>query len=91
MSNDLGIGLGPENMPFGLELMLQYKVVLDDSVVHNDEVAGTVAVWMGILLVGPPVSRPACMTDPGRSRQWGRFQVFTRLRSLPSARLRPSS
>ncbi len=52
-----------KRVPFFLELPLQIEVVLDDAVVHHDDVAGAVAMRVRVLLGRTAVRRPSCMAD----------------------------
>ena len=61
--DDLRVGLGDELVALLLELLLQIEVVLDDAVVDDDDLAGAVAVRMGVLLGRPSVRRPARVAD----------------------------
>src|SRR5215472_489800 len=61
--DDLGIGVGGELVAFLRELLLQAEVVLDDAVVDNDDLAGAVAMRMGVFLGGTAVRRPASVSD----------------------------
>ena len=61
--DDLGVGLGDELVSLPLQLLLQVEVVLDDAVVDDDDLAGAVAVRMGVLLGRPAVGRPARVAD----------------------------
>src|SRR5215831_13537764 len=63
MRNHFRVGLCLENVAFLLQLLFQRKVVLDDAVMHHDQVAGTVAMRMGILFGGASVRRPAGVAD----------------------------
>ena len=63
MRDDFGVGLGCELVAFGFQLRFQFQVVLNDSVVHHDDGAMTVAVRVSVLLGGSPVRRPACVPD----------------------------
>ena len=65
--DDLGIGLGFELVAFRLQLPLQRQVILDDAVMHHDDVALTVAVRVRVLLGGPPVRRPTRVPDAERA------------------------
>ena len=67
MRDDLGVGLGLEEMAFMLELMLQREVVLDNAVVYHHHVVLTVAVRVRVLFRGPSVSRPSRMADAERA------------------------
>ena len=46
-----------------LQLVLQVEVVLDDAVVHDDDLAGAVLVRMGVLFSRPAVRGPARVAD----------------------------
>ena len=61
--DDLGVGLGDEAVALLLELPLQVEVVLDDAVVHDDDLSGAVAVGVRVLLGRPAVRRPARVAD----------------------------
>src|SRR5205814_2100490 len=61
--DDLGVGLGDEAVPLRLQLVLQIEVVLDDAVVDDDDLAGAVAMRMGVLLGRTSVRRPAGVAD----------------------------
>ena len=61
--DDLGVGLGDELVALLLQLLLQIEVVLDDAVVDDDDLAGAVAVRMGVLFGRPAVRRPARVAD----------------------------
>ena len=61
--DDLGVGLGDEAVAFLLQLPLQIEVVLDDAVVHDDDLARAVAVRVRVLLGRPAVRRPARVAD----------------------------
>ena len=61
--DDLGVGLGDELVALPLQLLLQVEVVLDDAVVDDDDLAGAVAVRVGVLLGRPAVRRPARVAD----------------------------
>jgi len=50
-------------VPFALQLVLQLEVVLDDAVVDDDDLAGAIAVRVGVLLRRPAVRRPAGVAD----------------------------
>jgi hypothetical protein len=61
--DDFGIGLGMKDVAGGFEVVLELKIVFDDAVVDNDDVAVGVAVGVGVFLSGTAVSRPAGMAD----------------------------
>ena len=54
-------------MAFGLQLLFQGQVILDDAVVHHHDVAGAIAVRVGVFLGGAPVRGPARMPDAVRA------------------------
>ena len=70
--DDLGVGLGDELVALPLQLLLQIEVVLDDAVVDDDDLAGAVAVRMGVLLGRPAVRRPARVADAVVARRSAR-------------------
>ena len=45
------------------ELFLQAEVILDDAVVHDDDLAGAVAMGMGVFLGGAAVGSPSGVPD----------------------------
>ena len=61
--HDLRIGLRDEGVAFSNQLLLQLEIVLDDAVVDDDDLAGAVAMRMGVLLGRPPVRGPARVAD----------------------------
>ncbi len=61
MSDDLGIGLGGEDMAEALELAPQLAEVLDDAVVHDRDPVGRMR--MGVGLARPAMRRPAGVAD----------------------------
>ena len=63
MRDDLGVGFGREGVALRLELALQFEVILDDAVVHDDDAPRAVAVGMGIFLGWPAVRRPSRVAD----------------------------
>ena len=86
--DDLGIGFRDERVPELLQLVLQVQVVLDDAVVHDDDLAGAVLVRMGVLLRGPAVRGPARVADAvdslERLRVDGLLEVHELARAAPS-------
>ena len=50
-------------MPTQLELLLHLRVVFDDAVVNDGDVARTVEVRMGVHRLGRPVGRPASVAN----------------------------
>ncbi len=63
VGDDFGVGLGDEVVAFELELVFEGEVVFDDAVVDDDDVAGAVAMGMGVLLRGAAVGGPAGVAD----------------------------
>ena len=61
--DDLRVGFGDELVALALQLVLQIEVVLDDAVVDDDDLAGAIAVGMGVLFGRPAVRRPARVAD----------------------------
>jgi hypothetical protein len=57
------IRLGSELVPFLLERLLDFQVVFDDAVVHHDDRAAAVAMWVGVFLRGRAVRGPARVAD----------------------------
>ena len=57
------VGFGDERVAELLQLALQVEVVLDDAVVHDDDLAGAVLVRMRVLFGRPAVRRPARVAD----------------------------
>ena len=69
VGDDLGVGLGAEPMPLGLELAAQLGVILDDPVEDDLDPALAVPVRVGVLLAHPAVGRPASVGEPDRRRR----------------------
>ena len=63
VGDDFGVGLGAELVAFLDQLALQADVVLDDAVVHDNDLAGAVAMRMGVLFGGTSVRGPAGVAD----------------------------
>ena len=61
--DDFGIRFGDEFVAELLQLVLQVEVVLDDAVVHDDDLAGAVLVRMGVLFSRPAMRSPAGVAD----------------------------
>ena len=57
--DDLGVGLGREEVAFLDEALLQRGIVFDDAVVHDGDVAGAVGVRVRVFGVGFAVGGPA--------------------------------
>ena len=63
VGEDLGVGLGLENMASFFELRPKRQVVFDHAIVHEDEAPALVEVGMRILVGYAAVRRPARMAD----------------------------
>ena len=63
VGDDFGVGLGAELVAFVDQLLLQADIVLDDAVVHDDDLAGAVAMRMSVLFGGTAVRGPASVAD----------------------------
>jgi hypothetical protein len=63
MRDDLGVGFGDEPVALGLKLMFQREVILDDTVVNDDDVAFAVPVGVRVLFGRPAVRRPPRVAD----------------------------
>ncbi len=63
MGEHLGVGDGAEDMPALFERLLQLRVIFDDAVVNDGDVARAVEVRMGIYRLGGPVGRPASVAN----------------------------
>ena len=67
VDDDLGVGLGAERVPLGLERPLELAVVLHDPVQHDREPAVVApAERMRVLLGDRAVGCPARMPEAGR-------------------------
>ena len=87
VGDDFGVGLGGELVAFLDELLLQGEVVFDDAVVHDDDLAGAVAMGVRVLFGGAAVGGPAGVTDAvGAVERACSRMTSSRLRSLPWAR-----
>ena len=62
----LGVGLGGQRVAAGLEPVAQLAEVLDDAVVDDRDLAGAVAVRVGVEVVRPAVGRPARVGEADR-------------------------
>src|SRR6202008_1667694 len=60
--DDFGVRFGLKFVPFLDQLVLQLEVILDDSVVDDDNLPGAIAVRMRILFGGTAMRRPAGMS-----------------------------
>ncbi len=72
VGDDLGVGLAGEGEALGLELAPEYRVVLDDAVVHHGHrgrAASAAEVRVRIAVGGRPVGRPSRVADPATPRR----------------------
>jgi hypothetical protein len=46
------------------QLLLELKIIFHDAVVHHHDLAGAVAMGMGILFRGPAMRGPAGVANP---------------------------
>ena len=63
MRDDLGVGLGGELDPFGLQACAERRGVLDDAVVHHRDRVVRAHVRMGVGVARYPMGRPSRMPD----------------------------
>ena len=84
VGDDLGVGLGGELDPLGLQAALEGVEVLDDAVVHERELAVPAApVGVGVGVGGAAVGGPAGVADRGRRlRQRGVLQRLAQVGQL---------
>ena len=68
MGDHLGVRLGAEQHPFGLQLLPQAAVVLDDAVLHHRQLAASIEVGVGVALFRLAVGGPAGMADAAVAR-----------------------
>src|SRR5664280_1335288 len=61
--DSFGVGLGTKFVAFVDQLLLQRDVVLHNAVVHDNDLAGAIAVGMRVLLRGAAMRGPAGMAD----------------------------
>ena len=61
--DDFRVGLGGEFVAFGDQLLLEREIVFDNSVVHDHDLAGAVAMGMGIFFGGAAVRGPARVSN----------------------------
>ena len=61
--NALGVRLRIELVSFGYEFLLQFQVVLEYAVVHDQNIAGAIGVRVSVEVGRPAVRRPARMPD----------------------------
>src|SRR5487761_344843 len=87
MRDDFGIRFGQKFVAFLNELLLQFEIILDDSVMHDDDFALAVAVGMGIFFRWASVSGPASVPDAVQTverRQANRFLEISQFSGCPA-------
>src|SRR5450759_3842261 len=68
MRDYLGVGLGHEDVSSPDQIISEYLVVLDDTVVDNSNRALAVQVWMSIPVLNPAVGGPSRVSYSGGGR-----------------------
>jgi hypothetical protein len=63
VSDNFGVGLGDELVALIFELALQLDVILDDSVVDDDDISRAVAMRVGVFFGWAAMGGPARMAD----------------------------
>src|SRR5436190_10539532 len=63
VSNNFRVGLGAELVALFPELPFEGQIILDDTVVNDDDASGAVTMGVGVLLGGAAVRGPAGMSD----------------------------
>ncbi len=63
MRHDLSVGFGGELVAFLLQLFFELEVVFDNAIVDDDDLAGAVAMRVGVLFSGAAMSGPARVAD----------------------------
>jgi len=61
--DDFGVGLGFESVAFAGQPLLQAEVILDNAVVHHDDVAGAVAMRVRVFFRRAAMGCPAGVAD----------------------------
>ena len=89
--DDFGVRFGDELVAFGEELIFQLDIVLDDSVVHDHDFAGAIAVRVRVFFGGAAVRGPARVPDAveavERSDANGFFKISQFARGAPNFEL----
>ena len=83
MRDDLGVRLGLELVPDLLQPLLDREEVLDDAVVDDHDLAGAVAMRMGVVLVRLAVRGPARVAHAERAFERRALQLGFEVRQLP--------
>src|SRR6185369_4330563 len=93
MADDLRVGLGLEFMAGGREALLELQIILDDAVVHDDELLRAIGVRMGVLFRWAAVRGPAAVAEPDLAVHGRRRQQVGQLADLAdaAAQLQPAA
>ena len=83
--DDFRVGFGDELVALALQFVLEIEVVFDDPVVHDDDLAGAIAVRVGVFLGGPAVRRPSRVADAVVARNRVRVDGVLEVRQLAGA------
>ena len=83
VGDDFCVGFRDELVAFGEELILQLEIIFDDSVVHDDDFAGAIAVGVSVFFGGAAVRGPARVADAVKAVERSERMDSSRLRSLP--------
>ena len=88
MRHDFGVGLGGKLVSFGLQLVFQLNIILNDSVVDDDNLSGAVAMRVGVFFRGAAMRGPARVSDAiqavKRGLGDGLFEVAQLSRGAPN-------
>ena len=76
LRDDLGVCIRVKVISLRLQLSLQIDIVLDDSIVYDEESSIRRGVWMTIRLGDSSMSRPSRMSDPSRIEEILCFIMF---------------
>ncbi len=82
MGDDFRVGFGLKLVSFGEKLLFQVDVVLDDSVVDHDDLAGAIAVRMSVFLRRAAVRGPARVADAVDAVDWRDADGFLEVAQL---------
>ena len=76
MRDNFAIGRAAENVALFLELLLQHAKVFDHAVVNQRQHLPAADVWMGVVVVGGAMRRPAGVANADRPRRRRIDQLF---------------
>src|SRR5689334_5007166 len=66
MRNDFGVGLRRESRPSFSELLFEFEIIFDNSVVHHDDIARSMRMSIGFRR--PAVGRPTGVANSDRPK-----------------------